>query len=112
MGEVRNWSVYMIRCSNGALYTGITTDVIRRLSQHATGTGARFFNRSRVPREIVFLEPGHSQRSAAQREAAIKQLRRREKLLFLKQQGLGRLCWLEPDNAAVAQRRERVPVEK
>lgn len=94
MEELHNWSVYMIRCTNGALYTGITTDMSRRWQQHSRGEGARFFNRGRAPVEIVFLEPGHTKSSAAKREAVIKQLTRARKLALLEQQGMGEVCWV------------------
>ncbi len=73
-----NWQVYMILCSDDSLYTGITTDVARRLEQHATRRGARYF-RARRPRAIVYLESGHSRSSASRREALIKRLKRPEK---------------------------------
>ena len=70
-----NWQVYIIRCSDLSLYTGITTDVERRWRQHAGGRGARYF-RSREPVEVVYLEAGHDRGSASRREADIKKLRR------------------------------------
>lgn len=73
-----NWQVYIILCSDGSLYTGITTDVARRLQQHAGGTGARYF-RGRSPQRLVYLEGGHSRSTASRREAEIKQLRRCDK---------------------------------
>ena len=73
-----NWQVYMILCSDESLYTGITTDVARRLEQHAARRGARYF-RGRRPREIVYLERGHSRSSASRREAQIKRLARADK---------------------------------
>lgn len=73
-----NWQVYMILCSDDSLYTGITTDVARRLEQHAARRGARYF-RARHPREIVYLESGHSRSSASRREALIKRLKRADK---------------------------------
>lgn len=73
-----NWQVYIILCSDGSLYTGITTDIRRRMQQHAAGTGAKYF-RGRHPRRTVYLETNHDRRSASRREAQLKQLRRREK---------------------------------
>lgn len=77
-----HWQVYIIRCSDDSLYTGITTDVERRLEQHAGRRGARYF-RGRTPVALVYLEPGHSRSSASRREAAIKQLPREDKLRLL-----------------------------
>jgi putative endonuclease len=68
----------MIRCSDDSLYTGISTDAARRLEQHAARRGARYF-RARRPREIVYLESGHSRSSASRREAVIKRLKRSDK---------------------------------
>jgi putative endonuclease len=73
-----SWQVYMILCTDGTLYTGITSDVERRLSEHAGRGGAKYF-RGRKPRQVVYLEGGHTRSSASQREAAIKRMRRMEK---------------------------------
>ena len=77
-----NWQVYIILCSDGSLYTGITTDIERRFHQHATGGGAKYF-RGRQPTEVVYLEDGHSRSSAASRESAIKCLGRGDKLVLV-----------------------------
>ena len=75
-----NWFVYIIECSDGALYTGVSTDVARRFRQHAeTKQGARFF-RGRIPLKVVYVESGHSRSSACKREAAIKRGSRDSKL--------------------------------
>jgi len=76
--EVLNWRVYIIRCSDNSLYTGITVDTERRFIQHANGTGAKYF-RGREPLEIVYQEGGHTRSSASKREAQIKRLSRGEK---------------------------------
>ncbi len=68
-----NWSVYMILCSDDSLYTGITTDIDRRLAQHASRRGAKYF-RGREPGPVVYLEAGHNRSSASKREAEIKKL--------------------------------------
>lgn len=73
-----NWQVYIIRCSDATLYTGITNDLERRWQQHASRRGARYF-RGRTPVEIVYLEPGHDRSSASRREADIKKLQRADK---------------------------------
>ncbi len=73
-----NWQVYMIICSDNSLYTGITTDVQRRFSQHLAGTGAKYF-RGRIPHRLVYLEGGHNRSTASRREAQIKKLRSDEK---------------------------------
>ena len=77
-----NWQVYIIRCSDGSLYTGITLDIERRLSQHGSNTGAKYF-RGRRPEAVVYLEGGHSRSTASRREAMIKQLARSDKLRLI-----------------------------
>lgn len=76
------WQVYIIRCADGSLYTGITTDCQRRLRQHAGGRGARYL-RGRGPLRLVYLEGGHDRSSAGRREWAIKAMCRaaKERLL-------------------------------
>lgn len=70
-----DWSVYIIRCSDDSLYTGISNDVARRMRQHAGKGGAKYF-RGRRPQMLVYREDGHDRSSASQREAEIKKLRR------------------------------------
>jgi len=72
------WQVYMILCSDNSLYTGISNDVERRIVQHASQRGAKYF-RGRQPEHLVYLESGHDRSSASQREAVIKKLRRADK---------------------------------
>ena len=72
------WQVYILLCSDGSLYTGISTDVKRRFAQHADGSGAKYF-RGRSPRRIVYLESGHDRSSASRREMAIKKMRLTDK---------------------------------
>jgi putative endonuclease len=81
----RNWCVYIIRCSDDTLYTGITTDIDRRFNQHAEGTGAKYF-RSRQPLQVVYLEKNHTRSSAAKKEAQIKAMSKADKILFLASQ--------------------------
>ena len=74
------WSVYIILCSDGSLYTGITTDIERRFRQHAGGRGAKYF-RSRQPVRVVYQECGYNRSSAARREVEIKLMRLTDKRL-------------------------------
>jgi putative endonuclease len=76
------WSVYIIVCDDGSLYTGISTDVERRFRQHCSGKGAKFF-RARQALRVAYQESGFTRSTASQREAAIKQLSRVEKLALL-----------------------------
>jgi putative endonuclease len=68
-----NWQVYMVLCSDDSLYTGITTDVERRLHRHAIGKGAKYF-RGRQPGRLVYLESGHNRSTASKKELKIKRL--------------------------------------
>jgi predicted GIY-YIG superfamily endonuclease len=76
--------VYILRCADGTLYTGITKDLARRTKQHNAGTASRY-TRSRRPVKLVYQEPQRNQSSALKREAAIKKLTRREKLALVRQ---------------------------
>lgn len=71
----------MLRCADGSLYTGITTDLPRRLAEHNGDgpTGARY-TRSRRPVQLVYREAARNRSDATQREAAIKRLDRARKL--------------------------------
>ena len=72
------WYVYMLRCGDGTLYTGSTTDVDRRLREHQSGTGARY-TRSRPPVTLAYVEEAPDRSAAQRREAAIKKLPRDQK---------------------------------
>jgi putative endonuclease len=73
------WSVYILRCSDGTLYTGITTDLTERLSAHRGGSASRY-TRARLPVRLVYQERQPDRSSASKREAAIKKLPRSVKL--------------------------------
>ena len=72
------WLVYLLRCSDGSLYTGITNDLPKRLKAHAAGKASKY-TRSRLPVRLVMSEPQRSKSAALKRELAIKRLRRAEK---------------------------------
>lgn len=72
------WLVYLLRCRDGSLYTGITNDLPKRLKAHAAGRASRY-TRSRLPVRLAYNEPQKSKSAALKREAAIKKLRRSEK---------------------------------
>ena len=74
-----NWQVYIILCSDNSLYTGITTDIGRRVSQHGGGRGGARYFRGRRPEREVYLEHGHTRSTAGRREAAIKKMNRAQK---------------------------------
>jgi putative endonuclease len=76
------WFVYVVRCRDGSLYTGISTDVAARVAAHNGGRGARY-TRSRLPVALVMVERRRTRGAALRREAAIKALDRPRKLALL-----------------------------
>jgi putative endonuclease len=72
------WTVYVARCRDGSLYTGVTTDPERRLAEHNSGSGGAY-TRSRVPIVMVYRESAEDRSEAQRRERAIKRLTRAEK---------------------------------
>lgn len=74
----REWSVYMLRCDDGSLYTGIAKDVEARFASHSSGRGAAY-TRLRRPVAVVYREPGLSRSQALVREAGIKRLSKASK---------------------------------
>jgi putative endonuclease len=78
------WFVYLLRCADGTLYTGVTTDPERRLREHNAGgkLGARY-TRARRPVTLAHCEEAASRAEACRREAAIKKLKRQDKLAAL-----------------------------
>ena len=73
------WFVYIARCADGTLYTGVATDPTRRLAEHNAGVGARY-TRGRAPLALIHLETAADRAAAQVREAAIKRLPRAAKL--------------------------------
>lgn len=73
------WFVYILKCEDGSLYTGITNDLERRFLEHKIGKGGRY-TRSHKPQKIVYTEKLITKSKALKREAQIKSLRREEKL--------------------------------
>lgn len=80
MGE---YFCYLVRCSDGSLYAGSCRDLQARLAVHNSGKGAKY-TRSRLPVELVYSEEFTTKSEALKREAALKKLRRADKLLLLK----------------------------
>lgn len=76
------WYLYILRCGDGSLYTGITTDVEKRFRAHQSGKGAKY-TRGRGPLEIVYREECGDHSQALKRELAIKALTRQEKEALL-----------------------------
>ena len=73
-----SWTVYILRCGDDTLYTGITNDLPRRLAAHRAGKGAKY-TRGRSPLALLYAEAQPDRSAASRREAAIKALSRAEK---------------------------------
>ena len=76
------WYLYLIECTNGALYAGITTDVDARYAKHASGKGAKY-TRANPPQRLIGAIEFADRSSASKAEYKIKQLPRAEKVAFL-----------------------------
>ena len=77
-----SYYVYILRCADGTLYTGWTTDIKARVEAHNAGTGAKY-TRGRVPVTLVYQENLPDKQSAMRREWTMKQLTRQEKLVLI-----------------------------
>ena len=73
-----SWFVYILRCGDGTLYTGVTDDVQRRLAAHQAGKGAKY-TRGRGPLELVYTQEQPDKSTALRREFQIKKLTRPQK---------------------------------
>ena len=73
------WYLYILRCGDDTLYTGITNDISARLKAHASGKGAKY-TRGRGPLELVYQEQQESYSAALKREHQVKRLTRAQKL--------------------------------
>jgi putative endonuclease len=80
-----SWFVYILRCGDGSLYTGITDDVEKRLAAHRAGKGAKY-TRARLPVELVYHETFETKEEALRREHAIKQMTRAQKMKLIEGQ--------------------------
>ena len=72
------WYLYILRCGDGSLYTGITTDVEKRLEAHSSGTGAKY-TRGRGPLTLVYRETCGTHSAALKRELQVKSMTRQQK---------------------------------
>ena len=78
----KRWTLYILRCKDGTLYTGITDDLSRRLAQHRAGKGAKY-TRGRAPLTLVYQESCENHSQALRREMELKRLSRAEKLRLI-----------------------------
>ena len=77
-----SWYIYILRCGDDTLYTGITDDVEKRFAAHCAGKGAKY-TRGRGPLTLVYTEEVEDKSAALKREHAIKKLPRAEKLKLI-----------------------------
>lgn len=75
--------VYILRCNDDSLYTGWTNNLEKRIKAHSNGKGAKY-TKARLPVELVYFEEYENKVEAMRREYAIKQLKRKEKLMLIK----------------------------
>lgn len=94
------FSLYILRCADGSLYTGITTDVDKRVAEHAAGSRGAKYLRGRGPLELVLSEPVGDRATALRLEYRVKQLPRARKLELI--EGGMRLDELLPDQVLEA----------
>ena len=88
-----NWYVYILECRDGTFYTGITTDPVRRLTEHNRGASGARYTRARRPVRLVYQEPAASRAAASRREHVLRRLRRADKrALAAAGPGRGRPC--------------------
>ena len=80
------WTVYILACADGSLYTGITNDLDSRIAAHEDGTGAKY-TRGRGPFRLAYTESCENRSAASKRERDIKNLSRDEKLQLLQNNG-------------------------
>ncbi|HEX9289722.1 MAG TPA: GIY-YIG nuclease family protein [Anaeromyxobacteraceae bacterium] len=98
----------MLRCCDGSLYTGATSDLARRLDRHAAGVGARY-TRSRLPVILVYEERARDRGAALRREAFLKRLTRAQKVALVDGAGERRAGAVTPGHRRPARRRRRGP---
>lgn len=77
--RAKKYTVYILECLDGTLYTGVTTDLKRRFNEHKQGIGARY-TKSHPPRRVLYTEVQPNRSRAQAREAAIKRMTRAKKM--------------------------------
>lgn len=80
---MKQWTLYILECKDGSLYTGITDDLEHRLAMHRSGKGAKY-TRGRGPLKLRYLEVCTDRSAALKREFAIKQLTKTQKIELCK----------------------------
>jgi len=74
-----DWFVYMLRCADNSLYTGVTTDVERRVVEHNAKKSVTKYTRVRQPVSVAYQEKAESRSEACKREAQLKKLTKKDK---------------------------------
>ncbi len=82
MNSTQKYHVYILECADGTLYTGITTDVLRRFREHQEGIGSRY-TRAKKAVTIVYCEEAGGRGDASKREIALKKMSRKEKMTLI-----------------------------
>ena len=77
-----NWTLYILECNDGSLYTGITTDLNKRIKHHNEGRATKY-TRGRKPVKLVYSKFFNNESSARKKEIAIKKLSRKDKLKLI-----------------------------
>ena len=83
----KDWTVYILRCGDGSLYTGISKDVRARVKQHNEGRGATY-TRTRLPVKLLYQQEGMTRSKALIREAQIKAMPRSKKEEIMQRHGV------------------------
>ncbi len=83
MGNIAEWSVYMVRCGDGSLYTGIAVDVAKRVALHNAGKGAKY-TRAKLPVVLVWSVTMKTASDARTAEVDVKRMTKKEKEDFIK----------------------------
>ena len=78
------WCVYILRCADDSLYTGITNDLDKRIKSHNDGLGAKY-TKPRLPVKLAYSEPAADRSAASKREYVVKALTRQQKLAMIAQ---------------------------
>ena len=79
-----SYFVYILKCSDDTLYTGITTDILRRVDEHNNSDKGAKYTKLRRPVEVVYKEESENRSSASKREYEIKKLKRHEKVELIR----------------------------
>ena len=109
----RRWILYIIQCRDGSLYTGITTDLEKRLKRHNEGRASKY-TRVKRPVKLIYKEIYHTESSARIREIEIKKLSRQSKLKLIKYGSrhaiipLGRFDLLRPRDEIFKQQQYKI----